>query len=81
MAKHGILTNVEGTEDFTFVSKTGLESVTTGLTTIFKPSEAVVGTPKLIALGLAAVAGNAVATHSATGKIGISALGRELTMG
>lgn len=80
MAKHGILTQDEAGA-FTFVSKTGLESVTTGLTTIFKPSEAVVGTPKLIALGLAAAAGNALATHSATGKLGLSAFGKELTMG
>lgn len=80
MAKHGILTQDEdGT--FTFESKTGIESLTTGLTTIFKPSEAVVGTPKLIALGLAAAAGNAGATHSATGKLGLSAFGKELTIG
>lgn len=81
MAKHGILTHNAQTDAFTFEPKNGLEAVTTGLTTIFKPSEAVIGTPKLVALALAAAAGNAVATHSSTGKLGLSALGKELTVG
>lgn len=81
MAKHGIFQQVGETAEFTFVAKTGLETLTTGLTTVFKPSEGVIGNPKLVALGVAALAGNALATHSATGKLGVSAFGRELTMG
>lgn len=80
MAKHGIV-KFDNAGTPTFEARNGLQGVTTGLTTIFRPSEGVVGTPKLVALALAATAGNALATHSATGRIGVSALGRTIAFG
>lgn len=80
MAKHGIF--VEKTDGtFEFTSKTGLEAITTGITNPFKPSEGVIGTPKLLSHVFTATLGNAVAVHSLTKKIGVSALGMTPTFG
>lgn len=80
MAKHGIfIENAEGT--LVFTSKNGLEGITTAITNPFKPSEGIIGTPKLLSHVFAATLGNAVAVHSLTKKIGVSALGMTPTFG
>lgn len=76
MAKHGIFTQVGETEEFLFTPKTGLESVTTAITNPFKPSEGIIGTPKLLSHVAALAVGNMVAVNSIVGGIGISGLGR-----
>lgn len=76
MAKHGIFQQVGGTDEFTFVAKTGLESVTTAITNPFKPSEGIIGTPKLLSHVAALAVGNMIAVNSIAGGIGISGLGR-----
>lgn len=80
MAKHGIFVeNADGVLEFT--AKNGLESITTALINPFKPSEGIIGTPKLLSHVFAATAGNALAVHSLTEKIGVSALGKTPTFG
>lgn len=76
MAKHGILTQVDGKDEFKFVSKTGLEAVTTAITNPFKPSEGIIGYPKLLSHVAALAVGNMVAVNSMVGGFGVSALGR-----
>lgn len=76
MAKHGIITQVGDTDEWTFTPKTGLDTITTALINPFKPSEGIVGTPKLLSHVAAAVAGNMIAVNSIAGGLGVSALGR-----
>lgn len=76
MAKHGILTQVGDTDQFTFVSKTGLESVTTAIMNPFKPNEGIIGYPKLLSHVAALAVGNMAAVNSMVGGVGVSALGR-----
>lgn len=76
MAKHGIFTQVANTEEFTFTSKTGLEMVTTAITNPFKPSEGIIGYPKLLSHVAALTVGNMVAVNSIKGGFGVAALGK-----
>lgn len=76
MAKHGIFTQVGETEEFVFVAKNGLESVTTALINPFKPNEGIIGTPKLLSHVAALAVGNMIAVNSIVGGIGVSGLGR-----
>lgn len=63
------------------VEANGLTGVIAGVTTLFKPAEAVSGIPKYTAIAIGAVAGNVVATHSQTGQLGVSALGKTVAFG
>ena len=78
--KHGVITIDEaGTP--TLVEKNGISGVLTGVTTIFSPSEGVVGIPKVTSHVVSALAGNLLATHSTTGRFGVSALGKTISFG
>lgn len=78
--KHGVITIDEaGTP--TLIEKNGISGVLTGVTTIFSPSEGVVGIPKVTSHVVSALAGNLLATHSTTGKLGMSALGKTISFG
>lgn len=78
--KHGVITIDEaGTP--TFVEKNGISGVLTGVTTIFSPSEGVVGIPKVTSQVVSALAGNMLATRSNTGKLGVSAFGKTISFG
>lgn len=65
----------------THVEANGLTGVLAGATTLFKPAEAVSGIPKYTAIAIGAVAGNVIATHSQTGQLGVSALGKTVSFG
>lgn len=78
--KHGVITIDEaGTP--TFVAKNGVAGVLTGVTTIFSPSEGVVGIPKVTSHVVSALAGNVLATRSIKGRLGVSALGKTISFG
>lgn len=76
MAKHGILTQVNGTDEFKFVSKTGLETITTAIMNPFKLNEGIIGYPKLLSHVAALAVGNMAAVESLVGGFGVSVLGR-----
>lgn len=78
--KHGVITIDEAGKP-TLVEKNGISGVLTGVTTIFSPSEGVVGIPKVTSHVVSALAGNMLATQSATGRIGVSALGKTISFG
>lgn len=78
--KHGVITIDEAGKP-TLVEKNGISGVLTGVATIFSPSEGVVGIPKVTSHVVSALAGNMLATHSATGRVGVSALGKTISFG
>lgn len=78
--KHGVITIDEaGTP--TLVEKNGISGVLTGVTTIFSPSEGVVGIPKVASHVVSALAGNILATRSTTGRLGVAAFGKTISFG
>lgn len=76
MAKHGILTQVEDTDEFTFTSKTGLDMITTAIVNPFKIAEGIVGYPKLLSHVATLVAGNMIAVNSIDGGFGVAVAGK-----
>lgn len=78
MAKHGIFKQVGDTETFTFTSKTGLDTITTAITNPFKPSEGIIGTPKLLSHVAALAVGNMIAFNSLLGGVGVAAAGKSV---
>lgn len=78
--KHGVIT-IDEAGTATFTAKNGISGVVTGVTTIFSPSEGVVGIPKVTSHVVSALAGNLLATHSTTGRLGVAALGKTISFG
>lgn len=78
MAKHGILTQVAETDEFTFTSKTGLDMVTTALMNPLRIDEGIVGYPKLLSHVVLLVAGNMIAVNSTDGGFGVAAFGKTI---
>ncbi|UBF42559.1 putative cysteine methyltransferase [Cystovirus CAP3] len=78
--KHGVI-NIDEAGTPTLVEKNGISGVLAGVTTIFSPAEGVVGIPKVTSHVVSALAGNLLATHSTTGRLGVSALGKTISFG
>lgn len=83
--KHGIveIKTVGGAEpEAVFTDNAGaMGYVTDALTTLLSTQKAVVGYGSVVQKIALLVAGNAVATHSLTNRIGVSALGRTIAAG
>lgn len=81
MAKHGIVTvSEEGVASFD-ASEGVIGYMTDALTTVLSTTKAPVGAPALVQrIGLA-VGGNIIGIHSATGKLGMGALGKNIVFG
>lgn len=82
---NGIVTmtvDAAGTATATFVPTEGIVGqITDSLTTLFSTQKVAVGNAALIQRIVLPLAGNVLATHSETGKIGISGFGKNFLIG
>lgn len=77
-----ITINEDGQAVATPIATEGLiQQVMDGVTTILSTQEVAVGTGALVQRLLLVLGGNAIATHSFEGKIGVAALGKSFVVG
>lgn len=81
MAKHGTITLDEAGVP-TFVESAGVVAyVTDALSTVLSSQKVAVGHAATVQKVALVVAGNAAGIHSATGKVGVGVLGKNIYMG
>jgi hypothetical protein len=81
MAKHGIVT-IDEAGALKLEEGTGiLNYVTDGLTTLFSSQKVAVGHAATVQKVALVAAGNMAGIHSATGKLGVGALGKNIYFG
>lgn len=82
MAKHGVVTVNAETGEETFAEGAGIvKYVTDALTTLVSTDKAVVGYGAIVQKLALFVGGNMVGIHSATGRVGVGALRKNIYFG
>lgn len=82
MAKHGVVTVNPETGAMTFVDGTGVVSYATdALSTILSTDKAVIGYGAIVQKVALFLGGNVVGIHSATGRLGMGALRKNIYFG
>lgn len=82
MAKHGVVTVNAETGEATFAEGSGIvKYATDALTTLVSTDKAVVGYGAIVQKLALFVGGNMVGIHSATGRVGVGALRKNIYFG